>query len=219
MPIAIDGTPATTSNTGAGVNNQTVTLTTTFGSDIIVVVANAAGTHHISTISDTAGLSWTARKAILGASHSLDYWTATSANALTADPILVTLASAPVAGWDVVAFGVSGGNTSARFDSSPDLPDSSTFGGTTVSTLNANDMLIGLLITSDGTPAGWTQIFEDATRLLKVMYQVVSTTQSGTVVDSLNNISSASIGDALQAAATAAGIVPWPFFDNAMTAA
>jgi hypothetical protein len=78
---------------------------------------------HISSVSDTGGHSWSARKSLQnGASGNYnEEWFTTTAAALTADAITITYTAAGTFNGCMV-FGVSGANTTTPFDRAGALP-------------------------------------------------------------------------------------------------
>lgn len=149
-PPAIDGSVSSTTPGGSTV---TLSLTTTQPNDVIVVFTVCGSSGDATSISDTAGLTWTKRTATanFGGSTSGE-WYAVSTGVLTADTITVNYSAA--GGGRTEAFGVSGANTSAPFDSNASFP-AKTGSGSSVTTLStgalttnhANDLLIGNLST------------------------------------------------------------------------
>jgi hypothetical protein len=138
---------AVTASVASG-NTLVPVLTTVNTNDVIIIesVNTAATNSGISGISDTAGLTWTKRKGcVIAGVISNELWYAVSSGALTSDSITVTYNGAPSA--RVVAFGVNGANTATPFDTNVALPGcntttSGTSNTTTISTDNANDMII-----------------------------------------------------------------------------
>jgi len=146
----------------------TVTLTTTKTNDVIVILAsseNNAVTPTISSVSDTAGLTWARRGSKVTATSgsqqsSQEIWWAFSSGALSGDVITVNF----VGGADLlalVAFGVNGsGSSSAPWDVNVSLPATATSAVTGtpsvsgVSTTHANAILLGFY--SQGNTGAFT---------------------------------------------------------------
>ncbi|MDE1768167.1 MAG: hypothetical protein KGH62_02260, partial [Candidatus Micrarchaeota archaeon] len=151
-----------------GGSSDSVTLTTSNSPDVIVVftgleVPSSNGASlTVSSISDTAGLTWHKRSSntFQGTSYpasneDIEGWYAISNSKLTSDQITVTLSGSAVDDWAIMAFGVSGVNTNSPWDLNAGLPTTSTKTGTvSISTNNANDMLLGLVGTTDGNGCG-----------------------------------------------------------------
>lgn len=193
MTLALDGSAH--GNVGSG-TSVSVNLTTSNANDVIfVVITSNNGT--VSSVSDTAGLTWTQRATTnLSGTQFLFIYRAVSAGALSADSITVTMAGTTFITVD--AFGVSGADTVTIFDSNASLPATSSTLNVTVSTSNANDFLIcastlGQATTGGTTPAGFTSI-SDA-NFQYVGYQVVAATQSS-LVESVGH-GAATYGDAV----------------------
>jgi hypothetical protein len=169
---AIDGTCATGIDSAGTV--ITLTQTTTSTNDIIIV-----GTHNertaaqgsfatVSTISDTAALTWHLRKRLQlnagsgsggAAFNNAEEWWAFSSGALTADAIVITF-STTVDNATAGSCGISGANTTNPFDNNASMPDTNT--GivnspptvTAGTTSNTNDMLLGFVF----NPTGVSQV-------------------------------------------------------------
>ena len=191
--LALDGHNFTASSCAA--SPCALTLTTTSTNDVVVVwVKNAAivgSGATASSISDTAGLTWSKRKAVATSSVfavDLEEWWAISPGVLTGDTISVSLTGATVFAR-IDAFGISGANTATPFDVNVSLPASNTntvpgasSTSTTNSTTNANTMLIAGFACGTGNcnpitvPSGFTQI--DGYTSADFSYKIVSATQS-----------------------------------------
>src|SRR6185312_1133023 len=124
-------TPDGTAN-GAATSSAstTVTLTTSkTNDDIIVAVASRRGSSFttVSSVSDTAGLSWAKRSSVtldnVGSNFHMDMeiWLANSPAALSNDVITVTLAAVPDT-LQVIAFGLNGVPSSSPWDANGSLP-------------------------------------------------------------------------------------------------
>ncbi len=162
-------------------------LTTSLSNDIIIVFGACISTATATGVSDTAGLTWVKRQAIeynAGAA-ALDEWYAISPGALTSDTITMTWASCS-SSTRVYAFGINGANLTTPFDPNVSLPAqtsgilaSST--SVTVSTSNANDMLItGYRASLNGfatRPTGFT-VIQSPNNAGDTSYEIVSSTQS-----------------------------------------
>ncbi len=159
--IVIDGTA--TNNTISGTNSGSVTLTTANANDVIVVLVETevdAGAPPATVSSVTAsGLTFAQRSAVSGTGagqfgtswDDMEVWWATTTSALSGESILVTL-SKSVDNAVVVAFGVSGANTSSPWDSAGPITSHNTSstpqpGTITLSTNNVttDDLLLGFV--------------------------------------------------------------------------
>ncbi len=131
-PFGLDGY-ATGSNSGGGsatpgVTSSTVTLSTTFADDVIVVGVVSTGywnASEVTSITDTAGLTWKKRNSrwILGSFPSVELWWAHAPTALAGDIITVHTANSGghFAGGGtgsiaLIAWGVSGANYTTPWD-------------------------------------------------------------------------------------------------------
>lgn len=195
--IAIDGA----SNIGGGACGtvETLTLTTSQGSDLIEVAAvsrvNTGGLITVANVTGS-GLTFSKRAAASGATTSYAYtdaeiWTATASAPLTNEVISVTY-STSAGECTSMAWGVSGGNTASPFDQNGSLPASAhsssasatpSVGG--VSTTNAQDMLVAITWNEFGNSpspgSGYTSIGTPGGEI-DAQYQVVSTPQSSVTV-------------------------------------
>ncbi|MHB8584878.1 MAG: hypothetical protein ACYDDF_03460 [Thermoplasmatota archaeon] len=130
---AVDGTPGTGTVAVGGASSFTITsLTTSHTNDVIVlslVTYSTSSTISVSSISDTAGVTWqNAARSSFTSCSGLELvnhveWYGTIASAIASDTITVTLGGTATAGSGI-AFGVSGANTAAPFDPNAALPAS-----------------------------------------------------------------------------------------------
>jgi hypothetical protein len=222
MTLAIDGT-ATGVNTGLGV--ATCTLTTTNTNDIIILFVswdNGGGTTF--TITDTANLTWHLRASEnTGNSSSVtrEYY-AVSSGALTADIITCT-ASSGTNRLALVAFGVSGANTSTPYDPGVGVPVTAN-SQSSVTSLTANvvttaavAMVIGFIAidasateTYTYTPTGTALIATqaDSGHSDTAYFKVVTPPFNMATGASWNNASAVSlINDAIQQASGSASVL------------
>lgn len=180
--MAIDGGISGTTLSG---NNLSVTLTTTSTNDVIYLFSKSLSSN-IGSITDTAGLTWVNRGLCSG-TPSAEGWYAISSGALTSDVITAHYPIGP-GSTRVTAFGVSGANTSSPFDGNGSIPScllqaSGSSAAVTISTNNANDMLIASLgVTSTlGTltrPSGFISSGIASGTVTDTSYDIVSSTQS-----------------------------------------
>ena len=200
-PLALDGNGF--ANKSAPTTSASVTLTTTHPNDVIVLDIVQNGTA-VSSVSDVAGLNWHQRAVAGTAGQTIYEYYAIAANALSADVITVNFAGA--AGYvDLNAFGVSGANTSSPFDSNVSVPASPAASAGSITTSNANDLIIaGYRFGSNAAPAagsGWTAINASGNYYLSE-YQIVSATQAGLVATASTGDENGGIIDAIQAGST-----------------
>ena len=216
IALALDGSGYTSSgNPGTTI---TAALTTTQSNDVIIVIAygqnSATNSFRTPSVSDTSGLSWTARSSLeedgntgdngYKSSYSQIFY-AIASSTLSSDSIKVTWSSAPTAGATIQVFGISGANTSSPFDTNSGLPAWASPGAwASVSTSSANDFIYGFENTaSTQTPttgSGWSSITSGVTNsYLAAEYQVVSSTQSSLSVSFSNAASDTNVdwGDAV----------------------
>ena len=143
--MAIDGS----AGAKADASSFKITGFSTSHSPDVIALAVDVGSSTAVHVSDTAGLTWTERGSAfnyVGTSYLRTYY-AVASGPLSSDTITITLGTASNVG--AVVFGVSGANTAAIWDSNSGLPRQARGSGvtpsTTVSTSNADDMIIGFV--------------------------------------------------------------------------
>ena len=195
--LAIDGSGFL--NTSSSVSSAAVTLTTANAHDVIILDVAENGTS-VSSISDTAGLTWH-QVAVAGTSPDLIYqYYAIANSALSGDAITVHF-SGSANYLDLNAFGISGANTSAPFDSNASLAATSNSSTVSASTSNANDLIFaayrfgGLPTATAGS--GWTAISAPSSDYYLSEYQVVSSAQTGLVATASPSNENGGIVDAV----------------------
>jgi hypothetical protein len=199
--LALDGTSTGGSSSAIG---ATTTLTTSNGHDGIFVLVNerqSSTSMSVSGISDGASLSWTKRKSIFcdASQAGVELWYATTPTALSSDGIALSFTSTGAIG--VLAFGVSGINTSKIFDSNASLPAAVGENSptspvtTTISTNHAYDMLISAARIDGGSslvgPSGFSSLGSfplpgggggGSTNAAGAEYDIVSALQSSAAI-------------------------------------
>lgn len=178
MALALDG--SVTGNSAAA-SSLAVTLTTTAAGVVIVCVTTNGGP--VTSITNTAGLSWALRKrADTGNTNfTIEEWYAISSGALSSDQITVNTNS--IGYLTVTAFGVSGANNVSPFDTNAAIPAGASGAPSALvplTTDNANDFLLAayrfISTASPTAGSGWTTI--SGSNFMLVEYQIVSATQS-----------------------------------------
>ena len=171
-----------------------VSLTTTKTNDVITVfVAQNACTYTGISVSDTASLTW-ARRATNFGSTSANEFSAVSSGILSSDSITVACSGASY--LEATAFGVSGGHIAAPYDTNGALPYQANSGNASITTSNANDMLLAFFRASTNacSTSGFAAI--GTGNFSCAQYLVVSTTQSALSVTAPSGTNGV-IGDAL----------------------
>lgn len=145
--MAIDGSAYNTGSCNAPSTTCTLTLSTANPNDVIILTSyETSTTVHVSSISDSALLTWNLREKY-SSNGMTEEWYAIAPRALTSDLVTVTYSSGATAG--ITATAIYGANTAAPFDSNSGLPvtgsGTSTSPSVSVSTSNANDMIIGII--------------------------------------------------------------------------
>ena len=194
MALAIDGKVLGT----ASAANLTVSLTTTSTNDVIIVVAACNGGPVVSVTSPN--LTFTRRGGTTGG-FCIEEWWAPSSGTLSAEQIKVTQTTSGVLA--VTAFGISGANTSTPYDTHSGLPVTANGSQPSVSTSNANDIILGMfrLTSSTGTIGSGFSSIENGDFML-VEYKIVSSTQTSLSVTETGTNNGA-IGDAIVQATAA----------------
>ena len=129
----------------SGTATGNVSLTTTQSDDIIVAIVHtettgANGYRPVSSVTDTAGLSWQRRAQYQWAggrntnSNTLEIWWAHALAALSADTITAHVSGGNVDDATILAFGVAGADIDEPFDTNVALPATATGGASTAST-------------------------------------------------------------------------------------
>jgi hypothetical protein len=142
--IAIDGQSAIASTTST---TMSLTISTVSGNDIIAVAQVGFEDYGISSISDTASLTWNNYYTTNVDGNALSVWWALATSPLSSDVITVTTGGAGVG--DSQAFGVAGANTTTPFDPHSGLPyfTSDGFGSyTSISTAPTTSKAKGLVL-------------------------------------------------------------------------
>ncbi len=205
--VAIDGTPVTA--TGTTTTSQVLPAFTTTGTNrVVIIVALVNGPNvnsgAVTSISDTAGLSWSKRAQIGGSGFDIEEWYAVAPVALTGDVATVNLTASPSFNA-MTEFAASGTNTSAPWDTNVVLPvRSQANAAVTVSTTAAATMILGLYRqgnTNSTAGTGFTLI--TGVNFLLTERDIVATAQTNlsVAVGSVGTINGA-IGDALAAGTT-----------------
>jgi len=234
--LALDGTTHCSSTTS---NTCNMVLTTSNPNDVIIVVQAAessGGVGQFAAVTDTGSLTWHNRAQVCSwtsgscsgdggsgtpSSVSEDY--AIASSPLSSDTITCKQTGNTNSLISCVAFGISGANTAAPFDTHSGLPCAGESGngvtGTsfscTLSTSNADDMILGVSASSAGSGSitlgsGFSTAkcnFPDNYGNACAEEKVVSSTQSSLSVGMTSGVSAtwAFIGDAIVAASGTGG--------------
>ena len=197
--LGLDGNAALASNPSTAIGS--VTLTTTRANDVIILEIAQNGTT-VTSVSDTAGLTWHQRAVLDPASNPSYEYYAIAPNVLSGDTIDVNYAKTPFLEYEN-AFGISGANTTSPFDPNLSSPVTTTSSPASLTTTNANDFVFASYV--DGaSPAfpspgsGWTAI--DTAFSFQSEYQVVSSPQTGLVATTAETGSETGFVDAVVAA-------------------
>ena len=206
--LAIDGNGFYTTSSWS--TSDTVTLSTTYVNDVIILDVSENGTTAAS-VSDTAGLTWQL-KAVAGNSSNdnlIYQYYAISPNALSADVITVNYAGGATSA-ELNAFGIAGANTSSPFDTNASIPATANSGTASATTSNSKDLIFAVYrFSSDASPSAgssWTAINASGDYYLSE-YKVVSATQAGLVATASTTDQNGGIVDAVVAATVATGPV------------
>lgn len=200
MALAIDGNV----DVGLGSAHSSIVLpalSTSGTNRLIVVVAAVNGPAVVvSSVTSTSSLTFTLR-ATCGGDYPIEEWVAVAAAQLTNEVITVNYSAATTFS-QANAFGISGGNTSTKYDSNGSLPATSTADANlSISTSNANTLIIGGFRIVNGVPnapgGSWTVLSPGTTSYFLTFYQIASATQSGlTVPKGAGNTTNGALADA-----------------------
>ena len=176
-------------------NSYIVTLSTTSANDLIYVFVDTSPNNFgVSSISDTAGLSWSGR-GISG--HSINVpagvYTAIANAPLTNDQITIGVSSFPLI--EIGAFAINGIDPSSPFDLGSMVwnhGNSGTDVSMTLSTSNANDGIIYYMdangcnnaCTTFAAPPGFTYILGGGSNYMYLAYESVNQAFSGNTISS-----------------------------------
>jgi len=163
--------PALDGSTGAGTETSSTSayLSTANANDVIIVLAATSGTSNTVSVSDTGHNTWTQRAYEVGTSVRVEEWYTIATSQLSSDQITVQWQNS--GDNDFAAFGISGANIAAPFDTYPALTkaqNSGTSPATTVYTSNPNDFIFGLVANehtsaevchTETTGTGFTDIY------------------------------------------------------------
>ncbi|MDA4114848.1 MAG: Ig-like domain repeat protein, partial [Thaumarchaeota archaeon] len=204
-PLAIDGSWAC-SNGNA--NSCKVAATTAHPSDIIIVAEATQAGHFASAPSDTAGLNWISLKDYSDGKIDLHIYYAKAVSELSSDTI--TCNFTPNARSSCVALGISGASQTTVFDQNSVLPCSakgtSTTSSCSITTTNADDIVVGFVAAGCGIPvthgSGFTIAHTETFcgPSVGAEYKIVSSTQSNQPISFALGSSSqewVTIGDAI----------------------
>ena len=189
---------------GSGFNGEqhqytplTVSLRSSNPDDIVLLLVEAAGNssgcYSVTSVSDTAGLTWYTRGgqtcfyySAYNTHYSVDEFWTYSTNVLKSDTINATISSYSSNGA-MFAYAIHGANTAAPFDSSAGLPNSSTLGFAKVSTKNSGDLILGINYEPDpysnyGAGSGFIGVVSDTDVNWASEYIITTSAQSGLVL-------------------------------------
>lgn len=227
MVLALDHSVTANASSGATLALPGLTTTNTNVVAVVFVLLNgSAAAVTVSSITDTAGLTWTLRTRLSAAGgdakQSVEEWWATSASALSSNVITLNLAGTMVFAT-ASAFGISGADTTTPFDVNGSLPSSSATNNSTsvtLSTTAANTMVLGCFREgSAGSPTagtGYTQIL--GANFMLTEYQIFTSAQTSLAVTQTtgSGTSNGIVADAVQQASAVAAPIPYqPWYQRA----
>lgn len=206
MALALDA--SVSGNSGSSGSFQ-VTITTTVAACVLLAFITTNG-GPVTGITDSAGLTWTHRatgRSVGGETNEL--WYAIAASQVTSDIITVATTSANFI--TVHAFAVSGADTASPFDGTAVTDGTAPADPLSISTTNADTMIIGgFRFSGTGSPTagtGFTSIAALAAGFQLAEYQIVAATQTNLDVTVGTGVgdSGGGIADAIKAAAAGGG--------------
>lgn len=205
MTLAIDGSVQSAYLT-SGATAVLPGLTTSNPNDVICVAAFAS---HQTIASVTSPHLTFTRRASVSVPYAADLWVANAASPLAGEVITVTFSGASPYGSGAIAFGVSGGNPAAPWDTNGSLPATKNYYGggaaVNVSTTSAVAMILGAYRAGGSAAAGsgFTQIgLITGGHNFLAEYKLVAVAQSSLAVGLTGTVWSG-IGDALVPAGAA----------------
>jgi hypothetical protein len=166
-------------------------LSTSHANDVILVaIVTNSTTATVSSVGDTAGLSYAQRQAITDGSNDIELWWAPASSPLASDTITVNLNKN--ATFSVAIWAVNGSTTyTSPFDANSSLPATNTGSSTgptsgAFSTNTPNDFVIAFMgcvgSPTVTVPGGYTLIQGASGPTNNVSYDVLSGTASGTTL-------------------------------------
>ena len=177
---------STTGHT-ASATKLNLTYGTNLGNAVIVAgITTGAPTHTVTSISDTAGLSWMKFASMAGGSQDTEMWWASSATALSADTVTVSINTADAISVTLVEVDGSTSYTSP-WDANTSLPatnsgSSNAPASAAFSTNGSKDFVLALLGNNGAPavtqPAGYTQIGIDTNPTNALSYDILSSAAS-----------------------------------------
>jgi hypothetical protein len=178
-PFALDGSPQ--QNTGNTTSLVLPGLSTTFSNDVVYVVLVTQGGPGLNITG--GGLTFTRRATLLGGGNTIEIWSAVASSPLSSAVFTCTSTAGP-AFFTAVTFAFSGAHSASPFDANGAIPSTFASGaGVTITTSNANDILIAASANSPAIDAPYTRLSPAAeANFLSVGYQIVSATQSASPV-------------------------------------
>lgn len=200
-PLALDSQVFTM--VSSSVTSQALPgITTAFARDTLIALVSVNGTT-VSSVTDTAGLTWQ-RRATSGGANPIEEWFTVTTAALTSD--VVTVHYAASTSFSVLdVFAVSGTHTAAPFDTNVSLPATVSSGAVVVSTTAANTFLFdGYRTLSSGgvTTTGFNVLLDQSVSsglFFASGYLVETTPQSGLSIPPGSGVANnGGIGDALK---------------------
>jgi hypothetical protein len=194
---------STTGSASSGTSFACTGITTTLPNCVLVLFTcfNGSGTISVSSVTDTAGLTWTKRTATSVGAQPIEEWYAIAASLLSSNVITVNLSAAN--GYaNAIVVAISGANTASPYDTNVSLPAlSASATSVSVSTTAANTIILGGLRSNNATQtagAGFALI--SGANFALVEYDIVSSAQTSLTVTSSSSSCNGFIGDAIAAA-------------------
>lgn len=167
----------------SGTNIALPGITTTMPNDVLLLLfaSNISG-GDISSISDTAGLTWTKRSEPSNPGFPFGIWWAPSTGTLSSNVITVHCSASASAFFGTV-LAVNGSDLTSPFDTNVGLPASGNSGTATFSTTAAVTFAYGFYRAGGDIPStgGWT-VNPTASGAVTSAYQVFATAQTGQTI-------------------------------------
>lgn len=181
-PVAAAGLSVPASNFNCGSATAPTIAVAATPANTVFILGIETNSANVNTVTDTAGLTWTARVSLTN--KVLEYWAVSAAALGAGTTITVTFNASGFYNLGVMA--IAGANTVSPFDPNGSLPTLLASGVPSITTTNANTVIYGIERVNTSTPtsgAGFTQVSGSNSACFGVMqYKIVSAAQTGTSI-------------------------------------
>jgi hypothetical protein len=184
-PAAAAGLSIPSSNFNCGTATAPTVVLGATPANTIIILHVETNSSAVSTIADTAGLTWSLTPRAQSGSGKLFEYSAKSAGSLAGDTITVTFLGSTF--YNLGALAIAGANFASPFDPNGSLPTVLASGVPTVTTTNPNTVIYAIERVNNGatpTPgAGFTAVAGSFSACFAMFqYKIVSFAQPGTSI-------------------------------------